>query len=337
MQSAVGYAGNTGGINYDAISWTPSTTSGVNLLGYLAQGTDGNLQVGTSDDNHATVWNGTAASAVDLDPNLGTPTQWQTSYAFGVQGNNAVGTGQLATGLAKHAVVWNLTTASYVDLHPLGFVYSQALGVGGGQEVGDGWNTAVGRIHALLWTGTASSAIDLHPAAFFSSTALVTDGEYQAGYGNLAGPDTHALLWNGTAASVVDLGRGIVFALGDGIQVGLAGAQGIGDITVWSGSAASAVDLSILMPTSYQVSDTGLIGASSSVFQSTLSVDADNNIFAVAHERSTDLYHLVEFTPVPEPSSIVLAALSAIGVAAAVRRKHKHVSRPLEYLIYNEF
>ena len=115
---------------------------------------DGRQQVGVAylGREHASLWSGTAASWVDLNPNGAT-----TSEAWDVRGGQQVGRA-LVTGLGWHASVWSGSASSWLDLHaflPAGFVESQARAIwsyGGFVYVGgSGVNSLTGRTEALLW------------------------------------------------------------------------------------------------------------------------------------------------------------------------------------------
>jgi hypothetical protein len=99
------------------------------------------------------LWNGTAASVVDLNP-----VGFYHSKAVGVSGASQVGYGvDPATGGAQHALLWNGTAASAIDLHPyltgLGpaFVESYAQGIADNGTI-VGWAQAGGVDYAVLWT-----------------------------------------------------------------------------------------------------------------------------------------------------------------------------------------
>ena len=115
--------------------------------------------------------------------------------------------------------------------------------------------------------------------------------------------------WNGTAASAVDLNpsllgensRSVAFDTNGTTQVGF----GVGSATglayhamAWSGTADSAIDLNDLLP----------FGA----FLSTaMTIDAQGNIFGTATDLSGNI-HAVEWMPLPEPASIVIALMGSI-------------------------
>jgi hypothetical protein len=212
--------------------------------------TSGNSQVGwgygptTGGDDRAFLWQGTAASAVNLHP-----AGYTGSQALDISGNTQVGSAR--SGDFNHAMLWTGTAASAVDLHPPGFAGTVAYSVSGSTQVGTGGGPSTGNnVHALLWTGTAASKVDLHPAGFTTSTAYGVSGTIQVGQG--AGPSTgnndHALLWQGTAASFVDL-HPAGFTLSTALaaspagQVGGAGTIDEGHAMLWHGTPASAVDL----------------------------------------------------------------------------------------------
>jgi PEP-CTERM motif len=170
-----------------------------------------------------------------------------------------------------------------------------------------------------LWNGTANSAVDLAPAGFTNSTAYGTDGVHQVGSAN--GPTTgnldHAMLWSGTAASAIDLNPTNLSGFVKSYAVDTNGTYEVGyaylsnnlaQAMLWSGTANSAVDLESLLP--------GAIQAQA------LTIDGQGNIFGVASYSGGS--YAVEWSPVPEPSTIVLSVLGAVGFAAsALRRRAK--------------
>jgi len=185
-----------------AASWVDLNPAGAGAQGSIAWGVSGGQQVGcavfgdiwTGSGNytwHASLWSGTAASWVDLNP-AGSG----ESCAYGVSGGQQVGYARI--GSVEHAGLWSGTDASWVDLNPAEATDSIAYGVFGGQQVGcadfgDGW-------HAGLWSGTAESWVDLHdllPAGVYSFSEArsidVSAGEiWVAGYAGGA----NAMLWH---------------------------------------------------------------------------------------------------------------------------------------------
>lgn len=109
---------------------------------------------------HASLWNGSASSWIDLHP-----TGAIQSECWDVDNGRQVGT----TGDIEpryRAALWSGTAASYVNLHPPIAVFSVAYGVEGNRQVGGA--TFVGatfgaRIHAATWEGSAASFVDHHP------------------------------------------------------------------------------------------------------------------------------------------------------------------------------
>jgi len=161
--------------------------------------------------SHAVLWNGTAASAVDLNP-----AGFVRSWANATDGIHQVGMASTSLQLGRiDPILWTSTAASAVDLAPTllpEIGAAQVLGVSGNQEVGLAVysGSSLPADHALLWTGTAASAVDLTPSSFSDSEALATNGTIQVGYGidwahNLDNAKPHALAWSGSAESVVDL------------------------------------------------------------------------------------------------------------------------------------
>jgi hypothetical protein len=241
----------------------------------LALSTDDTQQCGyayssVTFGNHAMMWSGSAASAVDLH-NLFT---W--TYCAGNHNGQQVGFGERPVYFTtiQHAMLWTGSAASAVDLHPIAFSYSKALGVHDGQQVGSGSSIAYPGLlgdapgyhtasHAVLWTGTAASAVDLNPAGFSASEANATNGVQQGGWAyDAVFVSQHAGIWSGTAASFVDLhpagfndskvnAMTATKQVGEG-WVGPLGMPGsVRHALVWQGSSASVVDLNQYLPAGY--------------------------------------------------------------------------------------
>ena len=294
-----------------------------------ANGVGGGQQVGrgagssTGGSDHALLWNGTAASAVDLNPSsLG----FNSSEAYGTNGSQQVGWGDT---YYSHALLWNGTAASAVDLNPsgLGFIYSQAFATNGSQQVGLGFgNNGPNESHAILWSGSAASAIDLNPSGFFDSIAcgISPDGTQQVGDANTLGSGNyHAMLWTGTAASAIDLNPsslGITsseaFASNGSQQVGWGTSSALINnphAMLWSGTAASAVDLNNLLP-----------GSGNWDSSEAFSIDAAGDVFGFASGTYNGVgdEYAVEWSPVsvPEPTTLGAVAMVATGLLARRRR-----------------
>jgi hypothetical protein len=193
-------------------------------------------QVGDYAGN-ACLWNGTAASRVDL--HLGTSGVADTS------GTQQVGSVVLCC-FFDQACMWSGTAESFVNLNPPGAGGSEAYGVAGNQQVG---YALVGGNRAGFWTGSAESWISLHPAVATSSEAFDTSGNQQVGMAHID-DQFHASLWSGSATSWVDLHpRGqylsVASCISDAQQAGFVTAafQAPRHAALWSGTAASYVDL----------------------------------------------------------------------------------------------
>jgi hypothetical protein len=166
--------------------------------------------------NHALLWSGTAASAVNLHP-----AGYDASAAYGVSGAYQVGDGFSPTsGGFSHALLWNGSAASAVDLHPAGFDSSGAAAVSGAYQVGSGILTSSGARHALVWNGTAASAVDLHPLLSSIGSYLGSHGYGIAEDGSIVGfaydgNREYAVLWSPLADfngnSVVDAADYVVW------------------------------------------------------------------------------------------------------------------------------
>ena len=247
----------------------------------------------------AMLWNGSASSAINLNP---TKFHFTTSSLTATDGTNQVGVGYGTPTIStsSHALLWSGTADSAVDLNPSHIYWAEPLGVGGNQQVGQAYFPVdIRNLHAALWSGTAASIVDLNPPGFTSSAAMGVAANQQVGMGIVPNQQAgysneHPLLWRGTAASVVDLLPG---GYTDGGAIGTNGAQQVGFATptttgassrhaiVWSGSAASALDLQPLLP--FYI--TGSVANS---------IDAAGNIFGIGYDSFND-YYAVEWLPHP--------------------------------------
>jgi hypothetical protein len=142
----------------------------------------------------ASLWSGTAASWVDLNP-AGS----SNSIAFATSGGQQAG--RALMGGVYCASLWSGTADSWINLNPAGSTESAAFAASGGHQVGSAVVDGISR--ASLWSGTAASWVNLHafvPAGFVTSSAtgISSDGVnmYISGYGyNLLTQSTEALLW----------------------------------------------------------------------------------------------------------------------------------------------
>jgi hypothetical protein len=310
---------------YHASLWNGSAASWVDIHPVGASESvakcAGDGQQGGWVGSRASLWYGTAASRVDLHP-AGTG----SSAIYGVGGGQQVGNAVLG-GLPR-ASLWSGTAVSWVNLHPAGAIYSEARGVGDGQQVGYA-NFGNGD-RASLWSGTAASWVDLNPAGAVRSSASDVDSGKQVGTAEVLSDgvyESHASLWSGTAASWVDLNPpgstlSHAVAVSGGQQVGIVGINGVGRASLWSGSSASWVDLSAFLPDGY--TEAGAMG-----------IFSDANFTYVAGYAVRDATGKVEAMlwskPVPEPCAAALFSLCALLSATRRRRTHSssaaHTSR----------
>jgi hypothetical protein len=334
---------NSSSIPPHALLWSPpdGTATDLNPTGLgdaassEARGAFGNQQVGsygsdaTAGFSHAVLWSGTAASALDLNP---TQLGMFASLANATDGNQQAGRGTVGTPMSSsaHAVLWTNTAASAVDLNPSQFgpnVGSVALGLTDGQEVGE-YHSPTIPTHAMLWTGTANSAIDLHPSdpTLKFSDAVATSGNQQVGVARANGGGDQAFLWFGSAASAVNLNPTTLPGIDSSFAVATNGLQQVGSgftdsVTVnddqaliWSGTANSAIDLQPTLPSSGTWN-----------FSDAYSIDSAGNVFGAANGTMDGFtgYFAVEWSPVPEPSSTLLLAVTA---SALLNRRRPRIS-----------
>lgn len=190
---------------------------------------------------HATLWTGTAGSAVDLNPSGA-----YASLAYATNGLQQGGRANFTnTNGTDHAALWSGTAGSFVDLHPAGATYSVVNALTstqqGGAAVYGGFN------HAFVWSGTAASGVDLHPVGASASQITAMTAMQQGGLAGF-GSNVHAALWSGTAGSFLDLNPAgasdsYLYAMAGGSQGGVAYFSTTPHAGLWSGTAGSFVDL----------------------------------------------------------------------------------------------
>ena len=190
---------NTDGVHQVGAAYTSSGSSRRIQDAILA----GNLDVNRNVLNtaHAILWNGTAASAVDLHPTNLSGFAW--SVAYDVAGNQQTGSGKgLALDAPSHALLWTGTADSAVDLHPTNLANafsSIAYSTNGVYQVGLAeFGAGAETPRAILWSGAPDSAVDLHsllPPEFLSSRAYSIDSQGRV-FGLAYGPGgLHAVMW----------------------------------------------------------------------------------------------------------------------------------------------
>jgi hypothetical protein len=139
------------GQSYVVIDLTPvgsATSSAAGASGVQQVGSAGfAAAAGQPVVNHAMLWNGSAADAIDL----GTGTA------------AAVGDSQQVGSANNHAALWLGTAASRIDLNPAQWEQSAAAGVAGGRQAG--------------WAGTAKLVVN-PPAPKASDTVAIQRAEY---------------------------------------------------------------------------------------------------------------------------------------------------------------
>jgi hypothetical protein len=188
----------------------------------------GNTEGGSTQitSNHATIWTGTAGSALDVHP-----AGFADSLIAGLDANSQVGYGRLSTGSGSptFALLWHGTAESYVNLHPTAYHDSELTAVSGNTQVGY-VSAPTTSFQAGMWSGTAESFVNLNPSGTTLSLAVGVSDSYQVGYG--AGPGTasryHAFRWSGSAASALDLHQFTTGLTFNGAPLSLVATQAFG-------------------------------------------------------------------------------------------------------------
>ena len=301
-------------------------------------------------DGFASLWNGTAASYVDLNPGgsigsdiasfngnqqFGTATfsgfldhagLWNGTAASFVDLNpdfldeteaeDSDGVQQVGWGIkgqSRYACLWSGTKASFVDLTPAG-ANAWAHGVHNGKQVGAFMTNNVES--AALWSGTAASLVNLHPVGASHSQARAVYGDYQGGSANFTG-GWEAVLWHGTAESYTQLSPVLgassgVYGMFDGVQVGGVYLNDAFHASMWNGTRESWFDLNTLLSADYTDANAFSVwGDGANLYIGGQATNINTN----------RLEAVVWVQSVPEPASTAAMALGIIGLVAKRRSK----------------
>ena len=294
---AVGDVQGPGGV-----VWTDPTHYTVlspTSAGSIVNAISGNQQVGwipISNQEHAALWTGTAASVANLSP---TPTT--VCYATATDGAQQVGVISGPT-----AALWSGTAASFVSLNPTNFFESTATGVANGVQVGYG--RYIGGEVALAWHGTAASATILGTG---EALGIAPDGQI-VGIGQSGG----AAMWrDGTAGSLVNMAP-LNTATSELRSTN--GINQVGDVSfgssdfhagVWAGTADSFQMLPVPFGDTYSIA---------------YAIDAQGGIAGVVGSGNSEVIPVI-WQPVPEPSSVAIFVLT--NSALACRRRYSQPGR----------
>jgi hypothetical protein len=183
-------------------SWVSLHPAGADFsvgMGGGAGGQVGRCRFGVGTPIVGMLWNGSAASFVNLHP-FGFA---EETWAKGIDGGQQVGSA--AVGGTGRSSLWNGNAASWVDLTPPTELASNVERTHGGTQVGMvvvGGQT--GFPAAALWSGTPESWVNLHPAGASDSWAYGVHAGHQVGHATIGG-QRRAAYWSGSAASFVNL------------------------------------------------------------------------------------------------------------------------------------
>lgn len=208
--------------------------------------------IGVGMEEHATIWHGSAGSAIDLNYH-----RMVSSTLKGGTNSVQVGNANVDEGIGPpympHAVIWRGTPESAIDLHPAGCSQSGANGAYGDSQIGGATDASTELMHVLLWHGSASSYVDLTPQGYPYCDGVAMSKSVQVGVvlRDLGTKDYRAILWHGTAKSATDITpegyqQATPTATTDDTQVGYGVGpkmKGMAHAVLWHGTAKSALDL----------------------------------------------------------------------------------------------
>lgn len=234
-----------GSFEIDCLALEDTVSDETCIYGADASGQGGIWRAGS---DHAAVWNNTADSIIDLNPD-----DAASSAIYAV--SNGWQAGKIYVD-ADHSCIWNGSADSCVDLHVTGWTASSASGL----YTSDGENILVGGClkgfdnvpKAHIWTYNASTKAITDTALSSVSTGAsevtCVYGTNKVGYAEINGT-SHACLWTGTGNTLSDLNpsaasaSAISYMCGD-TQVGYATLNGVNCAGLWKSSTGSFVDLS---------------------------------------------------------------------------------------------
>jgi hypothetical protein len=197
-------------------------------------------------NGHASLWQGTPESRVDLHP-------------FGFDNSSVLGlgpgqqVGEVRLGGYSRAALWTGSVGSYQSLHPSGFTESVAVGSDGTRQAGSTYGGGAG-FRPVMWAGTPQSMISLLPHGVVAGQVHGVFADQQVGYASYVGIGTQAALWRGSAESYINLnppgaGWSMAAATCGVAQAGGATLPGYGGTAgVWFGTAESFVPLGPYLP-----------------------------------------------------------------------------------------
>ncbi len=253
----IGYA--RFGTTFHGGIWSGRPDSFIDLGPGYANSSNGTWQAG-SVNSRAVVWNGSAASRWELNPEGAFYSM--ITFASG----NRFGGQATFNGSDYHPGLWILDPGSpggfsFSDLYPTSSASSKAVlhAIDDDEQV-LALVDAFGKERAVLWRDTAASLVDLHPVHAQSSRAESVAGSQQAGFA-IIGEEAHAALWSGFAGSFADLHppgwlNSRLYATSGARQVGAAllDRWSSSRAAIWSGSAESFVDLHSFLPPGFSSS-----------------------------------------------------------------------------------
>jgi hypothetical protein len=283
----------------------------------------GAQQASSSGPQTATIWSGSASSAISLQPPGWYSAGAGSGYYSAATGAQQLGNGTQTKGGINQALLWSGTAASFVDLTPAGWTgsggYASFATTTGGEQVGTVTN-AQNQTYAAVWSGNASSFINLNPSGSTLSYALGAAATPSGGrliVGTADFGTLHPIVWlSSDPENFVDLDS----LVGDGELVATNGRLVLGYASrpfVWDSQTGSVTYLSSYTPSTDYFPDGTAIDADGDVVGSVATIPPG--------ETEPVENHAVEWVAIPEPTTVAwLGMVAAVLTSRMKRRRTGH-------------
>ena len=282
-----------------SIGTDPIGISGSKIVGFYGD---------SADKVHGFLYDGSTYTTLDH------PLGARGTYAYGISGGNIVGE-YFDSSDKEHGFLYNGSTYTTLD-DPLGTNGSTAFGISGSNIVG-WYSDSSGGVHSYLYNGSTYTTID-HPLGTGTRAFGISGNNIVGQYYELSGGlfHAHGYLYNGSTYTTLDnpLGTGGTVPRGisgGNIVGGYGDAAGFSHGFLYDGSTYTTLD----DPQAFYGSfiQTGITG-----------IDGNQIVGNYFDDSISNVSHGFVAT-VPEPSSVVLAALGLLTLIVYGASRHKTV------------